>query len=310
MRLYCLVFLTLQAARAQDPVKRINKIRNFYDQHLTRLDHETPVSDKNIARAHQWTDKIFGDIESLDTTFPCEGQERIDNFEEDRVLVSDDFCKDNGKMGTATRSFVRKYGCNVKKNFANAFQKRTRRLENIFHRIADCQYEQTPEEEADIERITLETNSILNEIEEKNLASPEQMLQLRNKWKEEILRAKNTPKITTHGRRCNRKRRSSEEVESFYKPVSYSDEEISRMTLSLNKTLEQDDPITAISIGIVGSCLAMNGVGKALGRHYSLKDGAGCRPSRFGKWMRKLTKWINWLDDNICHRLFKINGIW
>merc|ERR1712176_1565359 len=113
----------------------------------------------------------------------------MDNFEEEDRLQSDSFCKDNGRIKQATRSFVRNYGCNVKKNFYNSFQKRTRRVENIFERIADCPYEQTPAEAAEIKRITRESNDVLDEIEEKSLLNSDKKAKLRKKLTEEIHRA-------------------------------------------------------------------------------------------------------------------------
>ena len=86
-----------------------------------------------------WVNKVFDQANELDTSFPCPE----DVEEEDQALVfnQEDFCELNGQVGTALRSFVRKYGCPEsypKKNFPNTFAKRTRRMRNIFSRIADC----------------------------------------------------------------------------------------------------------------------------------------------------------------------------
>ena len=91
-----------------------------------------------MERANHWVEKVFADVAKIDTSYPCPEDE-----EADAALVFDqeDFCKLNGQVGTALRSFVRQYGCEgsfPKKNFPNVFAKRTRRMRNIFARIADC----------------------------------------------------------------------------------------------------------------------------------------------------------------------------
>merc|ERR1712193_447376 len=89
-------------------------------------DNNTTTNDNNIARAQKWVTKVFDQAAQIDTTFPCPEDE-----EADQALVFDqeDFCKLNGQVATALRSFVRKYGCDgsfPKKNFPNTFAKRTR----------------------------------------------------------------------------------------------------------------------------------------------------------------------------------------
>ena len=117
------------------PVKQFNKLRGHADTLLDLADNNTPTSDKNIARAEKWVNRVFDDVAKIDTT--CL------NPSSSTPLVFDqkDFCKLNGQVGTALRSFVRQYGCDgsfPKKNFPNVFAKRTRRMQNIFARIADC----------------------------------------------------------------------------------------------------------------------------------------------------------------------------
>ena len=120
------------------PEKRLNKLRGHAETLLDLADNNTTTSDKNIARAQKWVTKVFDDVAKIDTTFPCPEDEEAD---EALVFNQEDFCKLNGQVGTALRSFVRQYGCDgsfPKKNFPNVFAKRTRRMRNIFARIADC----------------------------------------------------------------------------------------------------------------------------------------------------------------------------
>ena len=120
------------------PAKRLAKLEGHAATLLDLADNNTTTSDKNVARAAKWVDKVFADVEKIDTTFPCPSEE-----ESDEVLVfdQDNFCKLNSQLGSALRSFVRTYGCDgsfPKKNFANVFAKRTQRMRGIFARIADC----------------------------------------------------------------------------------------------------------------------------------------------------------------------------
>merc|ERR1712210_124692 len=72
---------------------------------------------------------------------PVKRLNKLRGHAETLVFDQENFCKLNGQVATALRSFVRKYGCEgsfPKKNFPNTFAKRTRRMRNIFARIADC----------------------------------------------------------------------------------------------------------------------------------------------------------------------------
>ncbi|CAG5107784.1 Oidioi.mRNA.OKI2018_I69.chr1.g3486.t1.cds [Oikopleura dioica] len=138
MKLAATLFVVAAAGKNKDPVRRINKLRGHAETLLDLADNNTTTSDKNVARAQKWVDKVFADVAKIDTTFPCPSAE-----ESDEVLVfdQDNFCKLNSQLGSALRSFVRTYGCDgsfPKKNFANVFAKRTNRMKNIFSRIADC----------------------------------------------------------------------------------------------------------------------------------------------------------------------------
>ncbi|CAG5107782.1 Oidioi.mRNA.OKI2018_I69.chr1.g3485.t1.cds [Oikopleura dioica] len=106
---------------------------------LDLADNNTTTSDKNVARAQKWVDRVFAQARDLDTTYPCPEAEE----DADSVLVFDqeDFCKLNGQLASALRSYIRVFGCPEsypKKNFPNTFAKRTNRMRNIFSRIADC----------------------------------------------------------------------------------------------------------------------------------------------------------------------------
>merc|ERR1712176_1263595 len=119
MKLAATLVVVASAGKVKDPVKRLNKLRGHAD---TLLD----LADKNIERAEKWVTKVFDQAAQIDTTYPCPEDE-----EADQALVFDqvDFCKLNGQVATALRSFVRKYGCDgsfPKKNFPNTFAKRTR----------------------------------------------------------------------------------------------------------------------------------------------------------------------------------------
>merc|ERR1712037_117226 len=112
MKLAATLVVVASAGKVKDPVKRLNKLRGHAE---TLLD----LADNN-------------------TTFPCPTEEEAD---EALVFDQENFCKLNGQVATALQSFVRKYGCEgsfPKKNFPNTFAKRTRRMRNIFARIADC----------------------------------------------------------------------------------------------------------------------------------------------------------------------------
>merc|ERR1712176_334816 len=137
MKLAATLVVVASAGKVKDPVKRLNKLRGHADTLLDLADNNT-TTNYNNARAQKWVTKVFDQAAQIDTTFPCPEDE-----EADQALVFDqeDFCKLNGQVATALRSFVRKYGCDgsfPKKNFPNTFAKRTRRMRNIFARIADC----------------------------------------------------------------------------------------------------------------------------------------------------------------------------
>ncbi|CBY32261.1 unnamed protein product [Oikopleura dioica] len=138
MKLAATLIVVASAGKVKDPVKRLDKLRGHADTLLDLADNNTTTSDNNIIRATKWVNKVFDQASEIDTTFPCETEEEAD---EALVFDQEDFCKLNGQVGTALRSFVRKYGCEgsfPKKNFPNTFAKRTRRMRNIFSRIADC----------------------------------------------------------------------------------------------------------------------------------------------------------------------------
>merc|ERR1712193_76849 len=119
MKLAATLVVVASAGKNRDPVKRLNKLRGHAD---TLLD----LADKNTERAEKWVTKVFDDVAKIDTTFPCPTED--DESDEALVFDQEDFCKLNGQVGTALRSFVRQYGCDgsfPKKNFPNVFAKRT-----------------------------------------------------------------------------------------------------------------------------------------------------------------------------------------
>merc|ERR1712141_699338 len=114
MKLAATLVVVAAAGKNRDPVKRLNKLSGHAATLLDLADNNTTTSDKNVARAQKWVDHVF---------------------------AQDSFCKLNGQVATALRSFVRRYGCEgsfPKRNFPNTFAKRTIRMRNIFARIADC----------------------------------------------------------------------------------------------------------------------------------------------------------------------------
>merc|ERR1712037_891466 len=119
MKLAATLVVVASAEKVKDPVKRLNKLRGHAE---TLLD----LADNNTTRANKWVSKVFDQAAEIDTTFPCPTEEEAD---EALVFDQENFCKLNGQVATALRSFVRKYGCEgsfPKKNFPNTFAKRTR----------------------------------------------------------------------------------------------------------------------------------------------------------------------------------------
>merc|ERR1712037_168054 len=138
MKLAATLIVVAAAGKVKDPVKRLNKLRGLADTLLEFADNNTTTSDKNIERAEKWVNKVLDDVAKIDTTFPCPIEEEADEAVGFQQI---DFCRLNWQVGTALRSFVRQFGCEgsfPKKNFPNVFAKRTRRMRNIFARIADC----------------------------------------------------------------------------------------------------------------------------------------------------------------------------
>merc|ERR1712037_984115 len=110
MKLAATLVVVASAGKVKDPVKRLNKLRGHAE---TLLD----LADNNIARANKWVSKVFDQAAEIDTTFPRPTEEEAD---EALVFDQENFCKLNGQVATALRSFVRKYGCEgsfPKKNF-------------------------------------------------------------------------------------------------------------------------------------------------------------------------------------------------
>merc|ERR1712176_843898 len=108
MKLAATLVVVASAGKVKDPVKRLNKLRGHADTLLDLADNNTTTSDKNIERAEKWVTKVFDQAAQIDTTFPCPEDEEVDQA---LVFDQDDFCKLNGQVATALRSFVRKYGC-------------------------------------------------------------------------------------------------------------------------------------------------------------------------------------------------------
>merc|ERR1712037_713191 len=139
MKLAATLVVVASAGKVKDPVKRLNKLRGHAETLLDLADNNTTTNDKNIERAEKWVAKVFDDVAKIDTSIPCPTED--DESDEALVFDQENFCKLNGQVGTALRLFVRQYGCDgsfPKKNFPNVFAKRTRRMRNIFARIADC----------------------------------------------------------------------------------------------------------------------------------------------------------------------------
>merc|ERR1712149_49645 len=104
MKLAATLVVVASAGKVKDPVKRLNKLRGHADTLLDLADNNTTTSDKNIERAEKWVTKVFDQAAQIDTTFPCPEDE--DESDEALVFDQEDFCKLNGQVGTALRSFV------------------------------------------------------------------------------------------------------------------------------------------------------------------------------------------------------------
>ncbi|CBY32260.1 unnamed protein product [Oikopleura dioica] len=129
----------IAAATAKNADKRFNKIRGHADTLLDLIDNNTTASDKNVERAEKWVNKVFDQAASIDVEL-C-SDEIVEEVDDALVFNQDDFCKLTGQVGTALRSYVRKFGCDEalpKKNFMNTFAKRTNRMRNIFLRLGKC----------------------------------------------------------------------------------------------------------------------------------------------------------------------------
>merc|ERR1712037_244830 len=129
MKLAATLVVVASAGKVTDPVKQLNKLRGHADTLLDLADNNTTTSDKNIARAEKWVNKVFDNVSEIDNS--CLNPSSSIPL----VFSQKDFCKLNGQVGTALRSFVQLYGCVSsfpKKNFLNVFAKRTRRMQNIF----------------------------------------------------------------------------------------------------------------------------------------------------------------------------------
>merc|ERR1712037_673788 len=140
MKLAATLVVVASAGKVKDPVKRLNKLRGHAETLLDLADNNTTTNDKSIERAEKWVAKVFDDVAKIDTSFPCPTED--DESDEALVFDQENFCKLNGQVGTALRSFVRQYGCDgsfPKKNFPNVFAKRTRRMRNIFARLLSIQ---------------------------------------------------------------------------------------------------------------------------------------------------------------------------
>jgi hypothetical protein len=125
--------------------KRFNKIRAHADTLLELIDNNTTASDNNVERAEKWVNKVFAQAGEINVDLCNSDDYTVDpeDSEEDQALVFDqiNFCKLTGQVGTALRSYVRKFGCEEalpKKNFMNTFAKRTNRMRNIFMRLGKC----------------------------------------------------------------------------------------------------------------------------------------------------------------------------
>lgn len=132
----------IAAATAQNAEKRFNKIRGHAETLLDLIDNNTTASDSNVYRAEKWVEKVFEQAASIDVAL-CSGEngEEIGEVDDALVFDQDDFCKLTGQVGTALRSYVRKFGCAEalpKKNFMDTFAKRTNRMRNIFVRLGKC----------------------------------------------------------------------------------------------------------------------------------------------------------------------------
>merc|ERR1712037_143739 len=108
MKLAATLVVVASAGKVKDPVKRLNKLRGHAETLLDLADNNTTTNDNNIAQANKWVSKVFDQAAEIDTTFPCPTEEEAD---EALVFDQENFCKLNGQVATALRSFVRKYGC-------------------------------------------------------------------------------------------------------------------------------------------------------------------------------------------------------
>lgn len=123
----------------------MTKIRAHAYTLLELIDNNTTASDDNVQRADKWVKKVFLQAGSINVDLCNFDDSTVDPEDEegDQALVFDqnNFCKLTGQVGTALRSYVRKFGCDEalpRKNFMNTFAKRTNRMRNIFLRLGKC----------------------------------------------------------------------------------------------------------------------------------------------------------------------------
>merc|ERR1712037_513986 len=68
MKLAATLVVVASAGKVTDPVKQLNKLRGHADTLLDLADNNTTTSDKNIARAEKWVNKVFDNVSEIDNS--------------------------------------------------------------------------------------------------------------------------------------------------------------------------------------------------------------------------------------------------